>query len=197
MSEQPTLHTKRLILRPFRLTDAAAVQEFAGAREIADTTTHIPHPYPDGAAEGWIGTHAAAWEGGTLATFAITDRERGSLMGAIGLVISPESERAELGYWIAKQHWKRGYCTEAAHAMLAFGFGVLRLHRIEARHFVRNPASGRVMQKLGMKLEGIHRESVKKWDRFEDLALYAILASELVAKSQPAGHERNSGGVQG
>jgi ribosomal-protein-alanine N-acetyltransferase len=197
VSEQPALHTERLILRPFRLTDAAAVQELAGAHEIADTTVSIPHPYPDGAAAAWIGTHAAAWEVGKLVTFAITGRDGDSLMGAIGLVISSENAHAELGYWIAKPHWNRGYCTEAAQAILAFGFDELRLHRVEARHFARNPASGRVMQKLGMKLDGIQRESVKKWDRFEDLALYAILASEWVEKPSPAEHERNTNGVQG
>lgn len=181
MSEQPALHTERLILRPFRLTDAAAVQELAGAREIADTTVSIPHPYPDGAAAAWIGTHAAAWEVGKLVTFAITGRDGDSLMGAIGLVISLENAHAELGYWIAKPHWNRGYCTEAAQAILAFGFDELRLHRIEARYFVRNPASGRVMEKLGMKFEGIQREAMKKWDLFEDLAVYAILASEWTA----------------
>jgi ribosomal-protein-alanine N-acetyltransferase len=178
VSEQPTLHTDRLVLRPFRLTDAAAVQELAGAREIADTTVSIPHPYPDGAAEAWIGTHADAWEVGTHASFAITGKDGDSLMGAIGLVVSRANACAELGYWIAKPHWQHGYCTEAAQAMVAFGFEALGLHRVEARHFVRNPASGRVMQKLGMTPEGIQREAVRKWDRFEDLAVYAILASE-------------------
>lgn len=72
MSEQPTLESVRLILRPFAQTDAPAVQTFAGAREIADTTLAVPHPYPDGAAASWIATHHPAWETGTCVTYAIT-----------------------------------------------------------------------------------------------------------------------------
>jgi len=59
-----------------------------------------------------------------------------------------------------------------------FAVGPLRLHRIQARHLTRNPASGRVMQKLGMRMEGVARDAVRKWGRFEDRAVYAILASD-------------------
>ena len=62
--------------------------------------------------------------------------------------------------------------------MLRHAFEALGLHRVQARHLTRNPASGRVMAKLGMRLEGVHRESVKKWDRFEDVAMYAVLSHE-------------------
>jgi [ribosomal protein S5]-alanine N-acetyltransferase len=178
MPQQPTLYTSRLALRPFVALDAQRVQQLAGAREVADTTQHIPHPYPDGAAEMWIASHKPAWDSGTGATFAITDRTSGALYGGVALAIAREHERAELGYWIAVPFWNRGYCTEAARQMAALAFGPLQLHRLQARHLQRNPASGRVMQKLGMQPEGVQRESVKKWNRFEDLAMYAILARE-------------------
>ena len=184
--DQPSLYTRRLVLRPFTSSDAVAVQELAGAREIADTTLHIPHPYPDGAAEEWIATHAPAWQAGTLATYAICHGGGTELIGAIGLTIAPEHARAELGYWVGRPYWSRGYCTEAAQALLAFGFDVLRLHRIQAQYLTRNPASGRVMQKLGMQLEGLHRDAVRKWDRFEDLAMCAILASDWTARAHAA-----------
>ena len=178
MDEQPALLTERLELRPFRFEDAPRVEEIASAREIADTTLNVPHPYPPGAAAAWIAGHALAWEAGTGAAFAITERAGGALVGAIGLAIAPEHARAELGYWVAVSHWGLGYCTEAARAVLAFAFGPLALHRVQARHFLRNPASGRVMRKLGMRHEGVHREAMRKWGRFEDLAQYAILADE-------------------
>jgi RimJ/RimL family protein N-acetyltransferase len=158
--------------------DAQRVQQLAGTREVADTTLHIPHPYPDGAAEQWIASHKSAWDAGTGATFAITDRTSGALYGAVALTIERENERAELGYWIAVPFWKRGYCTEAAREIVELAFGTLHLHRLQARHLRRNPASGRVMQKLGMQSEGMLRESVKKWNRFEDIAMYAILARD-------------------
>lgn len=176
----PTLRTRRLTLCPFQPEDAPAVARLVSVREIADTTLSIPHPYPEGAAERWIRTHRASWEAGTSLTYAITTAADGELIGAMGLAIKPEHQRAELGYWVAVVHWSRGYCTEAAGALLAHAFGPLALNRVEAHHFTRNPASGRVMQKLGMQLEGVHREAIRKWDRYEDLAAYAILARDWV-----------------
>ena len=181
MPEQPTLHTPRLLLRPFTLADAADVRRLAGAREIASTTAVIPHPYEDGMAEQWIGTHAPALAEGRSITYAITLAETGELCGAIGLSLAPEHRRAELGYWIGVPYWGRGYCTEAALAVRDFGFGELGLHRIEAVHLARNPASGRVMQKIGMRHEGTLREHMLKWGVFETIECYAVLRSEWAA----------------
>lgn len=172
----PRLDTTRLVLRPFRLADAAEVQRLAGAREIADTTLTVPHPYPDGAAEEWINTHPAAWTERTAAVLAVTTRESGALVGAVGLALTMADRRGELGYWIGMPWWNRGYATEAGQALLDFGFATLGLHRIMARHLARNPASGRVMQKLGMVQEGVLRHHVLKWGVFEDLVVYAVLA---------------------
>lgn len=184
--EQPTLTTERLILRPFILADAPTVRLLAGAREVAETTLNIPHPYPDGSAEQWIATHPQRFADGTLATFAIVERQRRAVVGAIGLAIEPQHALGELGYWIGVPFWGRGYATEAAHALLSYGFTTLHLNRIQARHFLRNPASGRVMQKVGMSHEGTFREAMRKWDRFEDIALYAVLAAEWNARRRPA-----------
>ena len=175
---QPILQTERLILRPFDASDASVVERLAGAREIADTTLHIPHPYPPGAAQTWIGSQARGWTEGTDVVYAITLKSTGELVGAIHLSVVAEHARAEIGYWIAVPHWNNGYCTEAARIVTTFGFDALGLHRIQGRHLVRNHASGRVMTKLGMRLEGIHRDAVRKWDRFEDIALHAILATD-------------------
>lgn len=178
MIDQPTLCTRRLLLRPLGAGDAEAVRVLAGAREIADTTLTIPHPYPDGAADEWITGQRPAWLAGAAATYAITDAADGALVGCIGLAIAPEHRSAELGYWVGVPWWNRGYCTEAGRAILDLAFGELELHRVEARHFTRNEASGRVMQKLGMRFEGIQREALRRWDRFEDVAVYAILEHE-------------------
>jgi RimJ/RimL family protein N-acetyltransferase len=154
------------------------VQRLAGDRAIADTTAAIPHPYPDGAAEEWIATHAPKYAAGTEATFAVTLRPEGDLVGAIGLLISPAHARGELGYWVAVPYWGRGFATEAGRAILEFGFEKLRLHRIQAHYLTRNPASGRVLEKLGLRIEGVHRHAMRKWDVFEDVAQTAILATE-------------------
>ncbi len=178
MIDQPTLRTRRLLLRPLGPGDADAVRTLAGAREIADTTLTIPHPYPAGAADEWIVGQRPAWLAGAAATYAITDASDGALVGCIGLAITQEHRSAELGYWVGVPWWNRGYCTEAGRALLGLAFGELELHRVEARHFTRNEASGRVMQKLGMRFEGTQREALRRWDRFEDVAVYAILEHE-------------------
>lgn len=180
LPEQPSLQTRRLILRPFNISDASVVQSLVEVKEIADTTLHIPHPYPDGVAEEWISTHARRFGDGESAVFAIVERDHGILVGSIGLDISSSNSSAEMGYWIGKPYWSQGYCTEAARALLRFAFETLDLNRIQARHFTRNPASGRVMQKIGMTHEGHLRKAVRKWGKFEDLELYAILREDFV-----------------
>ncbi len=184
---QPTLETPRLILRPFVDSDASAVQHLAGDRLIADTTLSIPHPYEDGVAEQWIETHKPGYEAGTLAVFAIVHRDSEQLIGAIGLTIDGELNKAELGYWIGRPFWNSGYATEAAIAVLDYGFVGLDLNRICAKHLARNPSSGRVMQKAGMRLEGTARQDTKKWGKYEDLVSYGILRVEWPERS---GHKQ-------
>ena len=175
---QPALETPRLVLRPFRETDAPAVRQLAGDRLIADTTLSIPHPYEDGVAEKWIETHAADFEAGSGAVFAIVRRRDEQLVGAISLKIDAEFDKAELGYWVGTPFWNSGFATEAATAMLDYGFRDRKLNRISAKHLARNPASGRVMRKAGMRLEGTARQDTKKWGRYEDLVSYSILREE-------------------
>ena len=93
-------------------------------------------------------------------------------------LIDKQNNSAELGYWIGKPYWNSGYATEASRAVLKYGFEVLGLNRIHASHFRRNPASGRIMEKIGMKYEGCLRQHFKKWGKFEDLETYGILRSE-------------------
>ena len=181
MNAQPTLQTERLVLRPFAPQDAPHVQRLAGVPEVALTTLNIPYPYPDGAAEAWIARHAQEWAKGRVLTWAITGRGGGELTGAVGIDVHPEHARGEIGYWIAHTCWGRGYATEAARAMLAFGFGTRGLNRVQATYMTRNPASGRVMEKLGMRLEGTLRQWIRRGGRFEDVAMRAVLRAEWTA----------------
>ncbi|MCP3922076.1 MAG: GNAT family N-acetyltransferase [Desulfobacterales bacterium] len=175
MKENPRIKTERLLLRPFELSDANDIQRLAGDKAIADTTLNIPHPYEDGMAEEWISTHRPQFEAGELVNFAIVSKVSNELMGAIGLIIVPQFERAELGYWIGRPYLKNGYCTEASKAVLHYSFNTMKLNRIYAFHLSRNPSSGRVMQKIGMTHEGRAPQHTKKWNKFEDLEQYGIL----------------------
>ncbi len=177
MKTIPKLETARLMLRPFCAADAAEVMRLAGDRAVADTTSHIPHPYLAGMAEDWIATHQPAFDKEQGVTLAITRKPDGALVGAISLGMA-RGHQAELGYWIGKPFWGQGYCTEAARAILRYAFTDLGLVRVHAAHIARNPASGRVMQKIGMAKEGCRRQHVKKWDKAEDLELYGVLKQE-------------------
>lgn len=170
--------TVRLLLRPFDLADAPVVQTLAGDKEIAATTLNIPHPYENGVAEKWIASLARNFAAGRSVTFAVTRRNDKMLMGAIGLEISRKHRHAEIGYWIGKPFWNQGYCTEGVKALLQYGFDILDLQRIFAHHLTRNPASGRVMHKVGMVHEGCLRKHVLKWNVFEDLEVYGLLEHE-------------------
>ena len=178
MKERPTLKTERLILRPFSLDDGPVVKRLAGDRDIASTTARIPHPYEDGMAEAWISTHHEQYEKGKSVVFAMTLREDRTLVGAIGLELRPEHAQGELGYWVGKPYWNCGYCTEAAREVLWYAFGTLGLNRVYAQHFGRNPASGRVLRKIGMKHEGSLRRHFKKWEKYEDVEWYGILSGD-------------------
>lgn len=176
---RPTIVTERLVLRPFVLADAPAVQRLAGDRKIAANTLLIPHPYPEGAAEEWIKGHD---EQSPNQIFAISLRgdglDAGEAMGAIGLHLEPKHERAEIGYWLGVPYWGHGYTTEAAQAVVEYAFGESRVNRVFAYHFTRNPASGRVLQKVGMKYEGTMRQHIVKWDEHIDVDYYGIIRED-------------------
>ena len=176
MAQMPVLSTVRLVLRPFTPQDAAAVQQLAGDPAIAATTVAIPHPYEDGVAEAWIGTHQQIFEEDHGLVLAVTLKAVRQLIGAISLLsLDRPSRRAELGYWIGQPYWNQGYASEAARAMIAFGFEGMQLNRIYAQHMLRNPASGRVMNKVGMRYEGTLRQHMVKDGQLEDVALYAVI----------------------
>jgi RimJ/RimL family protein N-acetyltransferase len=180
----PTLRTDRLVLRPFRPADAADVQRLAGRAEIASTTAHIPHPYSDGLAEAWIATHPQRFARDESAILAITLAASGDLLGSIGLEIRREHSRAELGYWVGVPYWNLGYTTEAAQEILRFAFEDLRLQRVFAMHFDRNPASGRVMEKIGMRREGRLRHHMVKNGIAEDVWIWGITSDDRSAARQ-------------
>ncbi len=183
---QPTMATARLILRPYALEDASAVAKLAGRREIADTTLSFPHPYSEQHARDWITRHTEGRSQGKEIVFAVVTRTDMQLVGSVGLKdIDQEHGQAEMGFWIGVDWWGQGYATEATKAVLQFGFETLRLNRIHAHHMLRNPASGRVLEKIGMKREGVLRERVRKWGVFEDVAVLSVLRKEWPGHDHP------------
>lgn len=114
-----------------------------------------------------------------MVNLAITLAATGEMIGIAGVrQRQPDQPRGDIGYELAPWHWGRGYATEAARAMLAFGFEALGLHKVHARCLAVNAASARVLERLGMRLEARLREH--EWIRGEphDELLYGILADE-------------------
>ena len=136
------LKTERLELRPLRGDDAAATAALAGDLEISRITTHIPHPITIKVARTWI----ARLNGTIEIVFAVLHDEE--LIGCTGFSRLKET-RAEIGYWLGKPWWGCGFAAAAARALVPYAFekGVLNL--LVSRHFVDNPASERILEKLG------------------------------------------------
>jgi len=179
VSATPTIRTARLVLGTFESDDATDLQRMAGAREIADTTVSIPHPYALDHALAWIGNQRRESVRGRATNFAIRLLPGSPLIGSASLRdIDHEHLQAELGFWIGRDWWGQGYASEAAAAVIRFGFEMLGLNRICAHHMARNPAAGQVLLHVGMQREGLLRERVKKWGVYEDVVLYAILRED-------------------
>ena len=170
--KQPVLTTERLTLRSFNPADASTVQDLAGNYNVSKSTLNIPYPYENGMAEEWISTHLEDWNSRTRLVYAITLTGTGQLIGAISLHDIDESQ-GELGYWIGEPHWGKGYCTEAASALIQFSFERLNLGKIHAEHLTANPASGKVMKKIGMRHIGSERKR-DRHNRDSGIELYEI-----------------------
>jgi [ribosomal protein S5]-alanine N-acetyltransferase len=178
----PTLYTDRLILRPFQRSDGPRVQLLAGDELVAATTLNLPHPYTEGLAEEWIATHEDEFIQRKSVINAICLKEDEKLIGAIGLMLKPEHDLGELGYWIGVPYWNNGYCTEACKAVMEYGFMTFGLNKIFANYFEGNEASGKVMKKLGMQYEARLRQHVKHWGKYKDLVTYGMLREEFLAQ---------------
>ena len=175
----PPLLTQRLVLRELLLSDAPAVARQAGDRRVARFLLAVPSPYPPSLAARWIATRIAWWTAGRGVTLAIARRTTPELLlGTVSLRRFVRDRRAELGYWLAAETWGKGFATEAAGALVDFGFRELLLERIYAQVLEGNRASCRVLEKLGMLSEGRRRRHVRKGRRLYDVEMYGMLRAE-------------------
>ncbi|MBD3920521.1 GNAT family N-acetyltransferase [Paenibacillus sp. PR3] len=172
------MQTNRLTLRLLEPQDAEPMEQMVSDKEVADTTLGIPHPYPTGSSVGFIQGRMEAAERGEGYSFAVIRTEDECFLGVVGLRLQQEHNMAEMGYWIGRPYWGSGYCTEAAERVLRFAFEELALNRVYAAAMTRNPGSYKVMEKVGMKHEGVLRSHIRKGDAYEDLTYYGMLRNE-------------------
>ncbi len=176
----PVLETERLRLRPFTFDDEAAVFALASDPEIACFVRFEAHRTP-AETRAFLELAQRHYHRSDPFSWAIVRREDGRLIGSCGFV-SQAGERgsAEIGYWLGKPYWGNGYAVEAAQALVRFGFEQMGLERVEAKCFLENQAGQRVIEKLGMKLEGTDRSEMIK-GAYPELALYSIARHEWFA----------------
>lgn len=172
------IETHRLILRPFQLSDAEKVSFYCNNVNLAKSTLALPFPYPIEAAINWINLHKGWFDEDMRYEFAITLKETGELVGAVGLGNHKIWKNGEIGYWIGEEHWGFGYATEAVSHVIDWAFKKHQFHRVYARHFESNPASGKVMIKSGMTYEGKQIDHILKNDHYENVILYGIINPE-------------------
>lgn len=175
--------TERLLLRPGFPEDAQALAAAIADHGILRNLATAPSPYTLRDAEAFL----AQPRHPVLPSFVITERTAGAprLVGACGLGRRP-SGAVELGYWIGRSHWGRGIATEACAALVDIA-RALRLPALEGSYFIDNPASGRVLEKLGFQPTGIvaPRYSCAR----EDETPARLLRLKLCKLSDPANEE--------
>lgn len=177
-TESPVFETDRLILRKLLLSDARDYFEFASSPIVTEQTTWERHVTIDDSIK-YLEKIMQRYEKAEEFHWGIVFKSTGKLIGRTGLIrIDPIHSKAELGYVVSNQYWNQGIATEATKPILSYGFHELGINRIEARCNYNNVGSYRVMEKLGMELEGILRKQLKIKGEFLDQRMYSILKDD-------------------
>ncbi len=147
--DQPVLVTKRLIMRAPREGDIPALVQLADNLHVAQMLARMPHPYGEAEARSFI---AMAGHKRPGVSYALTLAGTGTFIGCAGLNVKDRG--LELGYWVGEPYWKRGFATEAAHALVDLAFRETRIQVLNVSVRVINPASRRVIHKCGFQYAG-------------------------------------------
>ena len=179
------IETQRLLLRRFRLDDAAAMYEnWASDPEVTRFLTWPTHPNVEVSRkvlESWVQSYSAA----NYYQWAITLKSNGDApIGGIAAVgLNDDILMAHIGYCLGRRWWRQGIMTEALGAVIDFFFDTVGIERVESRHDTNNPHSGMVMRKCGMQYEGTMRRADRNNQGICDVCCYAILKSDRAARA--------------
>ncbi len=180
------LKTERLLLRKLRESDLDDFYAWASDPNVARYVTWDAHKSPDDTRE-FIGRILTRYKQAQPAPWAIVHRQDNHMIGLNEFCEWDITHyRATFGYVLSKGYWNKGYMTEATRALIDFGFQHMNLNRIDARCRIPNIGSARVMEKCGMRFEGILREVAFVKGRFRDLKLYAIIKRDYLAQRKMA-----------
>ena len=174
----PTLETSDLVLRKPSLKDAGDIFRYASDPEVARYVLWEPHRSL-AETRSFVRFLRSRIRAGYPSSWVVFLKKTGEVIGTIGFIWYSETNRsAELGYSFSREHWNHGYATQALGAVIDASFASLPVNRLEAQHDVRNPARGRVMEKCGLRQEGILRDRIVNKGEYVDVALYAVLRSD-------------------
>jgi 8-oxo-dGTP diphosphatase len=152
------LETERLLLRHPEERDVDAIVPLIGEWEVAKNLGRVPHPYARSDAQAYIAKAVEGRAKGSDFNFAIARKSDGALLGTCGVHLR-EAGHFEFGYWLGKPFWRQGYATESARRLVSFGFREIKIDRLVAGWFHDNPASGRVLAKLGCAMTGAEQRN--------------------------------------
>ena len=191
------IRTHRAVLRPFWPEDAPAMfRNWAGDPAVTEYLTWAPHTAPAATAELLKQWETKTAEDPSFYQWAIELKSIGEPIGSISAMhIDEATESCELGWCIGKKWWGQGIMPEVGAAVIAYLFDEVGMNRVAARHDVRNPKSGRVMQKLGMSYEGVLRQAGRSNAGLGDVAVYSILKSEYLERGRALIPEKSCGAV--
>ena len=174
----PTLETDRLILRRMTMRDAADVFLYSKDEEVARHVLWSAQKDISEAKE-YLRYMARRYRNDEPSSWGIIEKKTGRLVGTIGyMAFSEENNSVEVGYSLAHWLWNGGYMTEALSRVIEHTFDVMEINRIEAQHEITNPSSGRVMEKCGMRKEGVMRRADRNNQGIVDCCIHAILRDE-------------------
>jgi len=176
--EFPTFETNRLLLRKFSMMDAEDYYQISSDPIVTSQTTWERHTSKEDSIK-YIQKVLDKYKRHEGFHWGIVYKSSGQLIGRTGLIrIDPIHNKAELGYVLSKDYWNQGIITEATSQIVKYGFSELGLNRIEAQCNVNNPGSYRVMEKLGLVMEGVLRKQLKIKGEYLDQRMYSILRSD-------------------
>ena len=182
----PMIETQRLILRKIEMNDANRMFEYIFSdHRVMDNLIKGPHQSITETINR-LTEITNQYVSEKFCYWGIVVKESGELIGTIDLFnINEDTENCEVGYNIGFNWWNKGYGTEALHAVVEFAFRIMDIHKISATHNIDNPASSKIMLKVGMKREGIIRHMIRKNNQYKDCGIFGILQQEYFETKLP------------
>ncbi len=175
------LETSRLILQYYQQRDAARIAQLANNKELAQVLG-FPSPYEFKHAQEWIQMQPDLINRGIEYPLTIWTKDHPELIGTITIRIDRKNHKGEIGYWLGREYWSKGYATEAVKEIMKFGFNEIMLNKVWASTLAKNIGSINVLLKVGMKKEGTLKQNRLLMGIYEDVDVFGLVRDEYEVK---------------